>query len=98
MEFIEILSSILGIVVFLNAISSLIIYLPKSENKDNSESQNSEKWLWKDTAFLVLVLLSAAITVIIPIWILNNSVLKFIISISFFLKLIVQLQEDLNIA
>ena len=90
MEFIEILSSILGIVVFLNAISSLIIYLPKSENKNNSESQNSEKWLWKDTAFLVLVLLSAAITVIIPIWILNNSVLKFIISISFFLKLIVQ--------
>ena len=36
MDFIEILSSILGIVVFLNAISSLIIYIPKSTNKNNT--------------------------------------------------------------
>ena len=90
MDFIEILSSILGIVVFLNAISSLIIYIPKSTNKNNIETHDSEKWTWKDTAFLILVILSVVITMIIPIWLLDNSILKIIILFSFFLKLIVQ--------
>ena len=90
MDFIEILSSILGIVVFLNAISSLIIYIPKNKNKKYTETQNGEKWLWKDTAFLTLIILSTLITVIIPIWLLDNSILESIVVFSFFLKLIVQ--------